>query len=200
MWIAIYCSFKNLSIWLCLQTCKQRQLLHFFRLFPFGMCPLPVVPKLIRVDETACFITDGAGVYVGDILQKVYHFTLRMARLSQHHNYVFQVWRWLIIQSLMFSGDDRSSPDDFAHIIDSFAHIIDSLSPPQSNFNQTLGVQDGRQFYLIWNIKTKSSYTDAYWKDCRCICHQGQETLFKEIVNWIFDSDHYGNILLNEIH
>ena len=49
----------------------------------------------------------------------------------------------------MFSGDDRSSPDDFAHIIDSFAHIIDSLSPPQSNFNQTLGVQDGRQFYLI---------------------------------------------------
>lgn len=169
MWIAIYCSFKNLSIWLCLQTCKQRQLLCFFRLLPFGMCPLPFVPKLIRVDETACFITDGAGVYVGDILKKVYHFTLRRARLTRHHNYVFQVWQWLIIQSLMFSVDDRSTPDDFAH-------IIDSLSLPWSDFNQTLGMQDGRQFYLMWNIKTKSSYTHAYWEDCRCIYWRSPRT------------------------
>lgn len=190
MWIAIYCSFKSLSVWLCLQICKQRQLLNFFRLVPFGMCPLPFIPKLIRVDETACFITDGAGVYVGDILQKAYHFTFRMAHLTKHHNYVFQVWQWLIIQSLMFAGDDRWW----------FCSHYDSLSPPWSNFNQTLGVQDGRQFYLIWNIKTKSSYTDAYWKDCRCTYHQGQETLFKEIVNWILDSNHYGNILLNKIH
>ena len=56
------------------------------------MCRLHFVPKLIRADEPAYFAIDRAGVYVGGVLQKVYYFTLRMAHLTQRHNYVFQVW------------------------------------------------------------------------------------------------------------
>ena len=46
------------------------------------MCHLPFVPKLIRADETAYFAIDRAGVYARGVLEKCYHFTLRMALLT----------------------------------------------------------------------------------------------------------------------